>query len=123
MIRVVFKVVGREVNGMFVLFSLGDGVYATVTKDGEVRYSLGWANMTKFVTIDTRGAGAVPAEELRTAKFVLNSKYDPAEVEELRTMAIENMDEVEFNEAAQERYSERIAQLPVNPDGSLRLYR
>lgn len=123
MIRVVFKVVGREVNGMFVLFSLGDGVYATVTKDGEVRYSLGWANMTKFVTIDTRGTGAVPAEELRTAKFVLNSKYDPAEVEELRTMAIENMDEVEFNEAAQERYSERIAQLPVNPDGSLRLYR
>lgn len=118
-----FDVVGREVNGMFVLFSLGDGIYATVTKDGEVKYSLGWAHMTKFVTIDTRGTAAIPAEELRTAKFTLNSQYDAYEVDELRKQALENMDEVEFNEAAQERYSERIARLPVNPDGSLRLYR
>lgn len=118
-----FEVIGREVNGMFVLFGLGDGIYAAVTRDGEVKYSLGWIHMTKFVTIDTRGTAAVPAEELRAAKFVLNSRYEPSEVEELRAKALEDMDEVEFNEAAQEKYSERILRLPKNSDGSLKLYR
>ena len=115
-----YTVIGREADGMFVLFGLGDGVYATVTEDGDVKYSLGWLTMTKFVTIDTRGSEAVPANELRDAIFALKTKYDKSKVEELRNEAIKRADEVQFNEEGQKRYCEMVDRMPKNPDGSIR---
>lgn len=117
-----YSVVGRETDGMFVLFDLGDGVYAAVTQDGNVTYSIGWIHMTKFVTIDTRGTSAIPAEELRSAIFALKNSYDGAKVEELKNEAMKEPETVEFNDVAQQRYGEMIDRLPRNPDGSLRLF-
>lgn len=115
-----YTVIGREVDGMFVLFGLGDGVYATVTEDGEVKYTIGWIQMTKFVTIDARGSEAVPANELRDAIFALKSNYDKRAVEELKNEAIRRADEVQYNEEAQMRYCDMVSNMPRNPDGSIR---
>lgn len=115
-----YTVIGRETDGAFVLFSVGDGVYATVTEDGEVNYSLGWIRMTKFVTIDTRGSDAVPAKELRDAIFALKAKFDKNKVDALKAEAIEHSDEVQYNEDAQQRYCDMVDAMPRNPDGSIK---
>lgn len=115
-----YDVIGRERDGAFVLFGLGDGVYAVVTDNGDVEYSIGWAQMTRFVTIDPRGAEAVPADELRSAIMTLKSKYDKDKVDDLKQEVLERQEDVEFNEAAQDRYCEAVARLPLNPDGSIR---
>lgn len=114
-----YDVVGREIHGQFVLFGLGDGVYATVNQAGEVRLSVGWAPMTRFVTIDTRGNDAVPAEELRSAIQALK-KMKKSDIDEWKATAKDQEEEVAFYERSQKDYMQMVEKMPRDADGSIR---
>ena len=61
------KVVGRQINGNWVLFRLPNGTAACVTPDGDVGFFYSWAQPLRFTMVDARGADCVPADELRNA--------------------------------------------------------
>ncbi len=61
------KVVGRQIDGGWVLFKLPDKTAAFVEPDGNVGFFCSWAQALRFTMIDARGAECVPPEELRKA--------------------------------------------------------
>lgn len=113
-----YTVIGREINGMFVLFGLGDGVYATVSPDGEVKLSIGWASMTKFVTIDTRGYEAVPSAVLRKAITDLKRGASLESVREMQSEARRMESKVQFDTLYQRKYKAMVSAMPTS-DGKI----
>ena len=61
------KVVGRQINGGWVLFKLPNKTAAFVEPDGNVGFFYSWAQAIRFTMIDARGAECVPADDLRKA--------------------------------------------------------
>lgn len=113
------SVIGREEDGMFVLFDLGDGVVAVVEKRGNVQLRLGWASMTQNTNIDPRGEECVPEEELVPAKAALEAKWNDKEIIEWKRYAAEKEEDVEWNEWYEAKYKKDVEKMPRNPDGSI----
>lgn len=117
------KVVGREINGNWVLFRLPNGTAAYVEKNGNVGFFYSWAQALRFCMIDARGPGCVPAEELRNAIEVMkktseDDEWYKHESDKRKRYAeqggVENLDQLE------KEHEEWCRNAETHPDGSLK---
>ena len=117
------KVVGRQINGGWVLFKLPNGTAALVTPDGEVGFFYSWAQALRFTMIDARGADCVPADELRKAIEVLKqTKEDEPEyvaMTEKRKELSQHENGTKFLDDMEREHEEWCANAPTHKDGRL----
>lgn len=118
------KVVGRQINGNWVLFKLPNGTAALVTPDGEVGFFYSWAQALRFTMIDARGADCVPAEDLRKAIEVLKrtGEDEPEYVamsQRRENINKESPDGGKFLDDMEKEHEEWCANAPTHKDGRL----
>ena len=115
------KVVGRQINGNWVLFKLPNGTSAYVEPDGKVGFFYSWAQAIRFTMIDARGPGCVPADELRKAIEVLKSIDESNEWYQRVSAQRKRYDEEggDFLNELEEEHEEWCRNAKTHPDGSL----
>ena len=117
------KVVGRQINGSWVLFKLPNGTAAYVEPSGNVGFFYSWAQALRFTMIDARGPGCVPADELQKAVEALE-RYDEtkdgwyARVSEQRT-ALDSAENGSFLADLEEEHERWCRNAKTHPDGRL----